>query len=42
MRRDQNFVAGADVLAAVSLRHQIDAFRRAAHVDDFARLRRRS
>ena len=29
---------GAEVLAPVGLRHQVDAFRRAAHIDDFARL----
>jgi len=37
-RRDQDFVAGADVLAAVGLRHQVDALRRTANIDDFARL----
>ena len=33
---DQDFVARADVLPAPGLRHQVDAFRRAPHVNDFA------
>ena len=35
---DEHFVAGANVSAAVGLRHEVDAFRRAADEDDLARV----
>ena len=41
-RGNQDFVPGGDVLAPISLRDQIDAFGRAAHIDNFARVRPRS
>ena len=34
--RDEHFVAGAHVFAAIGLRDQVDAFRGAAHEDDLA------
>ena len=35
-RGDQDFIAGADVLAAIALRDQVDGLGRAAHKDDLA------
>ena len=37
---DEHFIAGADVSAAVGLRHEVDGFGGAAHEDDFAAHRR--
>ena len=35
---DKHFIAGLHLRAPESLRHEVDAFRRAAHEDDFARV----